>query len=731
MPRRDLRRLMMRWLPLLVVASVGWACRREHSIRLAAAPSLAAIPSGTFRAGFARVDITPPPGAGLMGLGTEGLPAVGHRQRLFARAMYLEDRIGERVAIVSLDLGESSIVLHRRVAENIRQITGVGADRLLLSATHTHSGPSHYFGMPAYDQLGSAVAAFDHALTDTLVARITSAVLQAYASRQRARAAWGLTPVWRYTRIRSYAAYRRNVPNVRATLRSRFAPEPSLPPEEAGVDPTFGMLRVDVWDSTARRFQRAGAFSVFAMHGTALTGGQRFYDADLQGRVATLLEQHIDGDGPAYAPRAVHLLVNGGHGDVSPNVDAASRCPTPRLVRQSVPRGPRGRSFETTWRILPRDVARDLPCVPLALRELERVARGVAAQAAVLYSRLEPALSEELAIRSAFTVLEVETPEADGSILCDPAVGVAALLGAEDGWTRLRWDWDLLLSDSSTYRPLPATPNLGAVLKCQGRKRKFLGPFQFAVAGNHALPEHVQLTLVRLGAVALTFIPGEPTSHSAWTIRRATASALLGELSSADSVLMVSLTNGYMQYVATPDEYPLQLYEGAATIYGPRELAVLTQAFRRLAGQIRRREPNVLSPARDTITAWLAKEKSVTRWEERPNPSTQEQPWRNVAASVEGNVIRVAWIGPSPSAFYTGEGPAVFFEQRIGGGWRSLAWDNLPEVEVQVGRMSDGFAGYTATWRPSTIPEGQLRVRLARGAMQTCTQIQTGVVGPC
>ena len=670
-----------------------------------------------------------------MGLGTEGLPALGHRQRLFARAMYLEDAAGERVAMVALDLGESSVVLHRRVAAMLHDSIGLGADRLLLSATHTHSGPSHYFGMPGYDELGSTVAAYDAVLVDTLSARITTAVLDAYRGRQRARAAWGLTPVWGYTHIRSLPAYRRNVGIARAALRSRFAPDPTLAPELAGVDPTLGMLRVDVWDSAAARFRRAGAFTTFAIHSTAFTSGERLYDADIHGRVAALMEQYVDSGGAPWAPRAVSLFVNGGEGDVAPELDEAAQCPTPRLVRTGAPRGPRGTSFETTWEIIPRDSSRERPCLSVAKRELERIARGIFGESRALYERLEQRLAESLPIETAFTVLHVGNDEqGDGQSLCSPSAGVALVLGADPGWTRLRWDWRLLMVDSVTYRPLPATPKLAGTTKCQGRKRRLFGPLQSLLAGPHSLPRDVQLSLVRLGPVALAFIPGEPTTHSAWTLRRAAATALFGERSSADSVLVVPLTNGYIQYVATADEYPLQLYEGAATIYGPRELATLTTALRGMAERMTKHQPARSIDSVDSVafvSAWYTKAKPVTRWNELPNPSTATQPWRDLKVTAGMTSIRVGWTGPSPSAFYTSNGPSVFFEQRAGNLWRPVAWDNLPEVEVEITRQADGFARYLATWRPAVFPTEDVRIRLTYHGLQTCRQLLSEAAAAC
>jgi neutral ceramidase len=101
---------------------------------------------GTARlhAGFGRADITPPPGVGLGGNGPEGLVATGYRHRLYARALLLEDPGGERIALVVLDQAHVSANLHRLAAERLVHTAGIGADRLIVSATHTHSGSSHF-----------------------------------------------------------------------------------------------------------------------------------------------------------------------------------------------------------------------------------------------------------------------------------------------------------------------------------------------------------------------------------------------------------------------------------------------------------------------------------------------------------------------------------------------------------------------------------------------------------
>ena len=120
------------------------------------------------RAGFARVDITPPPGVGLAGNGPEGAEARGYRLRLYARVLVLADGGGNRVALVVADLGLSSTLLHRRVAALTARTDGIGVDRLVIAVTHTHAGPGHYFEAAGYNDAGSSVLGYDPVIVDSL-----------------------------------------------------------------------------------------------------------------------------------------------------------------------------------------------------------------------------------------------------------------------------------------------------------------------------------------------------------------------------------------------------------------------------------------------------------------------------------------------------------------------------------------------------------------------------------
>jgi hypothetical protein len=95
------------------------------------------------RAGFAKIAITPPLGVELAGYGVYlERRATEVHDELFARALALEDEGGERVLLLSLDLVGLSWELSEAISVQAAGVAGLGAERVLVSSTHTHSGPA-------------------------------------------------------------------------------------------------------------------------------------------------------------------------------------------------------------------------------------------------------------------------------------------------------------------------------------------------------------------------------------------------------------------------------------------------------------------------------------------------------------------------------------------------------------------------------------------------------------
>ena len=51
-------------------------------------------------------------------------------------------------------------------------------------------------------------------------------------------------------------------------------------------------------------------------------------------------------------------------------------------------------------------------------------------------------------------------------------------------------------------------------------------------------------------------------------------------------VIITGLANTYTSYVTTPEEYSVQRYEGASTIYGPYTLLAYIKEFNKLAAAL-------------------------------------------------------------------------------------------------------------------------------------------------
>src|SRR5262249_7151130 len=99
---------------------------------------LAADPS-EIRAGAAAVVITPPLGVPMAGYYSERRATTVHDD-LFARALVLENQ-GTMTALVALDLGSTSRPFVEAARREIETSTGIPAAHVMISATHTHTGP--------------------------------------------------------------------------------------------------------------------------------------------------------------------------------------------------------------------------------------------------------------------------------------------------------------------------------------------------------------------------------------------------------------------------------------------------------------------------------------------------------------------------------------------------------------------------------------------------------------
>jgi len=320
----------------------------------------------------------PPPGLPLFGFSIAAKVGQGFRTRLYARAIYLEDARGERLALVQCDLGAISSLLHRRVAARIVEATGISADRLLMAATHTHSAPGAYFGSAIYNLLGSARIGFDHRMLDMLVDRISIAIIRAHESAAPAKLAVGEIAIPDVAHNRSFEAYKINETSGLAANSAE------------ATNKLMTMIRVDRSDGATSR--PLGAFSIVSIHGTAVPHDIDLYSGDSFAAAERALEAKIK-KRYTVSEDVVHAIVSGPAGDASPNYTI--------------------QSFEAAH------------CL----------GHTIADSAFALFTSLDSELRSDISLRHQFIEIDLQRGhQVDGRPLSRRAVyGDAAMHGTEDG----------------------------------------------------------------------------------------------------------------------------------------------------------------------------------------------------------------------------------------------------------------------------------------------------------
>jgi hypothetical protein len=158
--------------------------------------------------GVARVNITPELPIWLSGYGGRNKPAAQKLDDLWAKALVLEDAVGHRAALITMDLVGIDRKLSRAVCERIEKRYNFPREAIAIATSHTHSGPvvrGNLMAMYSLDADQSArVEKYAARLTDKVI-DVVGAAIQAIAP---ARLSWN-------TGSANFAVNRRNNPEGR------------------------------------------------------------------------------------------------------------------------------------------------------------------------------------------------------------------------------------------------------------------------------------------------------------------------------------------------------------------------------------------------------------------------------------------------------------------------------------------------------------------------------------
>ncbi|KAK7877164.1 hypothetical protein WMY93_032144 [Mugilogobius chulae] len=172
---------------------------------------------------------------------------------------------------------------------------------------------------------------------------------------------------------------------------------------------------------------------------------------------------------------------------------------------------------------------------------------------------------------------------------CKPALGHSFAAGATDGGGDLNFTQGAVEGDPfwDGIRDALIGPPSNETQDCHRPK-----PILFSTGEmSWPLPWHptiIDVQMFVLGSVAVLAVPGEITTMSGRRLRDAVKQELQSSGHFQDLTLVVAgLSNVYTHYITTYEEYQIQRYEGASTIFGPHTLNAYISKFTELSRAIR------------------------------------------------------------------------------------------------------------------------------------------------
>ena len=297
--------LLRNALPILAATVVLLSGEvRFSASRLAAAePAIAKGTSQKFRAACVKVDITPDTPQWLHGYGPR--QSEGVHDRIYHRIAAMDDGV-TTFFLVSTDICTISPPYYDAFCRRLEQETGIKPAQIWWSTTHTHAAPHvgpqnlvRLFSRTLGDRFSiKHDTAYWKWVTDVLI----SGIQQAQSGLEPARLGIGSGTAHANVNRRERREDGRIVLGV----------NPGGP-----VDRQVGLLRLERPDGTL-----IGLIANYAIHGTALGGGNKQIGGDVPGFAAAYVERKLG---------VPMLFVNGAEGDVAPLYSVGSNINDPRL----------------------------------------------------------------------------------------------------------------------------------------------------------------------------------------------------------------------------------------------------------------------------------------------------------------------------------------------------------------------------------------------------------------
>lgn len=144
-----------------------------------------------WKVGLAQSKITPERPVFLAGYSSRNKPFEKVEAELFLKVLVLEDRAGQRVALVTSDLIGFHAALAEPICERIREKTGLKREQVLLNSAHVHTGPVLSLDPTARGNMAAGDAQRTVEYTKQLQDKVVETVIKANERLEPAQLSWG------------------------------------------------------------------------------------------------------------------------------------------------------------------------------------------------------------------------------------------------------------------------------------------------------------------------------------------------------------------------------------------------------------------------------------------------------------------------------------------------------------------------------------------------------------
>lgn len=526
---------------------------------LAAATAAIGVPRASgqealLTVGRGMADMTGEPlGAGMNGYAVMKQSTTGIRFRQFARAFIFEDSDGVSSVFVIAEMGLMFQSIQLEVLRRLRGLFGgkYNESNVFITATHTHVGPG---GTSGHLMVDLTTLGFRPVTFEATVAGIVEAVERAHADKQPSNLRLVRGEVKDAGANRSFQAFSRNPDEEKRAFPS-------------GVNPESLTLFI------SRGGRDVGLINWYGLHATSFGHEHTLIDGDHKGWSSWRMESergtlHREAENAPF----VAAFATAPQGDITPNAGLEPKT------------GP-GYANEA------------LSAQMLGDRQIEA-------------TRGELVDISGNRIRNRHTWVDMRNVEIRGEFTPDgtaqrtgPAILGAAFAASsqEDGG-----GLDIPIFNEGERGGTPWVKELNDITvpgdwkKVHGNKEMLL-PLGYV---DGMIQQVLMFSVTQIAGLTIITNSMEPTSMAGYRMRKHVAKVLGVPL---ETVVCQGYTSGYAHYVATPEEYDNQDYEGGATIFGRHELCAMVQVYDELARSLRdesQLDPG--APAGD-LTGWIPK----------------------------------------------------------------------------------------------------------------------------